>query len=322
MVDDDDGYTKKIMSSIIAPTRINPVIASAQQLRQVVDSMVKNLSPSQKQNLQALAALFMVSAAVKQKKAALLSFALNFAVFSVHAWPNRSDKFYDTVGALTHLVLALFSVFNQKTRPSHNQVLSTTFSVMWATRLGAFLFTRILVHKKDSRFDAIKKNYYSFLLAFTVQSMWCFLGQLPLLIGNSNTDDKDRLTWEPMDILGRTLFVFGLAFETVSDAQKTAFQADPANHGKFITEGLWSLSRHPNHFGEICLQLGTCISVSRLFRSKLDNLAWLGPMFTTFILMRVSGVPMLEKAGLDRWGSDPQYLKYLQNTPILVPKIF
>jgi steroid 5-alpha reductase family enzyme len=288
----------------------------------VVEANTKHLTPPQRQNLQALAVILVLATAVKQKKAALLSLTLNFAVFSLHAWPNRSDKFYDTIGGITHLILAVFSIMNQKARPSHGQVLNTTLSVMWATRLTSFLFTRILVHKKDSRFNAIKKNYYSFLLAFTLQSMWCFLGQLPLLVSNTNKDDKDDLTWSMTDVIGRALFVIGIAFETISDAQKTAFHADPANHGKFITEGLWSLSRHPNHFGEICLQAGIGLSASRLFKSRLDTLAWLGPLFTTFLLTRVSGVPMLEKVGLERWGSDPAYLKYLEKTPLLVPKLF
>jgi len=296
--------------------------AIANDVVNAVEVSTKNLTPPQRQNLQALSLLLVLSGLVKQKKAALLSLFVNLAVFQLHAWPNRSDKFYDTVGGITHVSLALFSVMSQKHRLSHGQVLNTAFSVMWATRLASFLFTRILAHKADSRFDAIKKNYFSFMLAFTLQSIWCFLGQLPVLVSNSNKDDKDELTWTTTDILGRALFVLGFAFEVVSDAQKSAFQADPANKGKFITEGLWSLSRHPNHFGEICLQFGIALSASRLFKSKLDHLAWLGPIFTTFLLTRVSGVPMLEKAGLERWGKDPEYLKYIQNTPVLVPKFF
>ena len=305
----------------MASSASDSVLQVVRQAQAAVDSVVKDLSPTQRKNVQAVLFLAGLSSVVKHKKAAALSLAVNLAVFSLHAWPNRSDKFYDTTGALTHLSLALFSILNQKKRISHGQTLNTIFSIMWITRLGSFLYTRILTQKKDVRFKDIKQNFDSFMMSFVLQSIWCYLGQLPLLVSNSNEDKEDKLTWSTYDILGRALFVVGFVFEVVSDAQKTAFNADPKNHGRFINEGLWSISRHPNHFGEICLQFGIALSASRTFKNRTDRLAWLGPIFTTFLLTKVSGIPMLEKIGMERWGSDAEYLKYLRTVPMLIPRI-
>lgn len=297
--------------------------AGFQQSMQVMRSSVQNLTSKQRQNLNALFLLLVLSGLTKQKKAAGLSLLMNLFTFHFQAWPNKSDKFYDTTGAMTHFSLALFSLFQRPKRPSPNQILNTIFSIVWVTRLGSFLYTRILIRNKDTRLDTIKHDYYSFMFAFIMQSIWCFLGQLPLLVSNSNEEEKvEELTWNRSETIGRLLFVLGFFIEAVSDAQKLAFQFKPENEDKFIREGLWSLSRHPNHFGEICLQFGLTLSASKIFKSKLDNLAWLSPVFTTFLLTQVSGIPVLEKGGLKRWGTSPEYQEYLRNTPILIPKLF
>ena len=314
------------MSLPISPKELQQAAQTAvETLRQTQESaqaVASSLSQAQRRNIQAVAFLRGLSTLVKHKKAAAISLAMNLAVFLLHAWPNLSDKYYDSIGAATHLTLAVFSVLNAKKRPSQTQFVNTLFSVVWITRLGSFLFTRILSRKKDTRFDALKKDFYSFMLSFTMQSIWCYVGQLPLLVSNSNEDKEDELSWTSSEVLGRALFVFGFLFEVVADAQKTAFNADPNNHGKFIKEGLWALSRHPNHFGEICLQFGIAISAMRLYKSQTDYLAFLSPAITTLLLTQVSGIPMLEKIGMQRWGKDPEYIKYINATPELVPMIF
>ena len=88
--------------------------------------------------------------------------------------------------------------------------------------------------------------------------------------------------------------------------------------GKFITSGLWSLSRHPNYFGEILLWFGLYFSASTVFRGW-QYLAVLSPVFVQLLITKLSGIPMLEAAGLKKWGHLPEYQNYLRNTPILIP---
>ena len=91
--------------------------------------------------------------------------------------------------------------------------------------------------------------------------------------------------------------------------------------GKFISSGLWSVSRHPNYFGEILLWIGMYVSSSHMLEGG-EHVAMLAPLFTTFLLTKVSGIPMLERSGLKRWGSDPSYQQYLKNTAVLVPFLY
>lgn len=106
--------------------------------------------------------------------------------------------------------------------------------------------------------------------------------------------------------------------ETVADHQKAAFQADPKNEGHFIRTGLWSVSRHPNYFGEILLWLGLYLSASSVFR-RTEYLCVLCPITDLLLITRVTGVPKLEQVGFRKWGNDPAYHEYLRSTAVLVP---
>ena len=91
--------------------------------------------------------------------------------------------------------------------------------------------------------------------------------------------------------------------------------------GKFINTGLWSISRHPNYLGEILLWLGLYISSISMLKGW-EHIAVISPIYTIMTLVKLSGIPLLERAGMKRWGSDPQYLEYLQKTAALVPFIW
>ena len=91
--------------------------------------------------------------------------------------------------------------------------------------------------------------------------------------------------------------------------------------GKFISSGIWSLSRHPNYFGEILLWSGLYLSASSVFKGA-EFASVLSPMFVALLLTKVSGIPMLERYGMKKWGQDPNYLAYVKNTPVLVPFIW
>jgi steroid 5-alpha reductase family enzyme len=118
---------------------------------------------------------------------------------------------------------------------------------MWATRLGSFLYARILKDGKDERFDAIKSVWLSFLGAWTLQGTWVVLIQLPVVLLNSINDSRPQIG--SLDYLAMICWIVGFLFEAAADTEKMAFRSVPENKGKYLTTGLWALSRHPNYFG-------------------------------------------------------------------------
>ena len=118
-----------------------------------------------------------------------------------------------------------------------------------------------------------------------------------------------------------TVFILGLAIEIVADYQKTVFRRNIENKDKFITTGLWSLSRHPNYFGEILLWTGIAImSISSL--QGLQYLTLISPIFVYVLLVYISGVRILEAQAEKKWGHLDSFKEYIKNTPRLFFKIF
>lgn len=109
---------------------------------------------------------------------------------------------------------------------------------------------------EDKRFDDAKENAVLFMIIWIMQAVWCLMNTVPMIV--SNTVDTGADSFTPSDGIGIGLFLFGWAFEIIGDSQKTDFRRDTNNKGRFIQNGLWSISRHPNYFGEIVLQFGTC----------------------------------------------------------------
>jgi len=245
---------------------------------------------------------------------AVIAFALQWGFFLLQGWPQRSEKLYDASGSLTHLALIIAALIADPVR-SPRQLVASVLAVVWCTRLGTFLFNRIARDAKDDRFTKLKTGFWSFSIAWNLQVAWVFLLQLPVLVTNTESIQPPL---GALDALGWTMWAVGFVLEAVADAQKFSFRSDPANRGRFITSGLWRYSQHPNYFGEILMWVGLCVSCSSCFVGW-SWLAWLSPAFNAFLLLKVSGVPMLEKASEERWGSEPAYRHYVQNTSCVVP---
>lgn len=245
---------------------------------------------------------------------AALTFGIQWGFFLLHGWPQRSEKLYDASGSLTHLAL-VFDAVTLAANRAPRQTVNGLLAVIWCTRLGTFLFNRIARDSKDDRFTELKKNFFSFSIAWNMQVAWVFLLELPILICNANSN-QPALGWP--DGLGWGLWGIGFLLQCVADAEKFSFRSDPANRNKFITTGTWRYSRHPNYFGEMLMWAGISCSCAASFQ----DWQWLGlvsPFFDAFLLLCVSGVPLLEKAGEEKWGHDPAYRHYMQNTSCIVP---
>ncbi|MGY8698985.1 MAG: DUF1295 domain-containing protein [Candidatus Poseidoniales archaeon] len=234
---------------------------------------------------------------------------------------GKTERFYDLTGGLTYLTVVGFSLWagSQSEPPSLRELIVSLLVVIWSLRLSFFLYLRIHRTGKDGRFDQLKTSPIRFLVPWTLQGLWVFLTMIVVIVINSQADSAPALgIW---DGIGLSIWILGFGIETIADNQKKAFNTEPNNQGKWIDSGLWSYSRHPNYLGEILLWTGIAFFGISCF-TGLERVAWISPIFIYLLLTKVSGTPILDKRALEKWGNDPEYQKYRDNTPALIPRPF
>ena len=243
-----------------------------------------------------------------------LAFLIQWLAF-IPAYLLQTEKFLDLTGSITYILVVLIAVLLSPMVDGRS-ILLVALVVVWAVRLGTFLFRRIQKAGKDARFDEIKPSFIRFLNFWTIQGLWVTItvGAALAAITTSTRKGLDLFA-----VAGFLVWVFGFALEAVADAQKSRFRADPANKGNFIQTGLWAWSRHPNYFGEILLWIGVAIIALPVLRGW-QWVTLISPLFVTFLLTRVSGVPMLEKRADEKWGGQEDYEAYKARTPVLIPR--
>jgi len=243
-----------------------------------------------------------------------LTFLIQWIVF-IPSYLRQTEKFFDLTGSLTYILVITIGLLLSGNLDAR-AVLLWALVVVWAARLGTFLFRRIRKAGKDDRFDELKPSCIRFLIVWTIQAVWVTFTMSAALVAVTTTARKGL---DAYAIAGFLIWVFGFAFEVIADSQKSRFAADPANKGKFIHTGLWTKSRHPNYFGEILLWIG----VAAIALPVLVGWQWvalISPLFVTLLLTRVSGVPLLEAKADKKWGGQPDYEEYKKMTPVLIPK--
>jgi steroid 5-alpha reductase family enzyme len=245
--------------------------------------------------------------------AVALAFVIQWVAF-VPAYLLQTERFYDITGSLTYVAVTLVAVLLTPGADARS-VLLLVLVVVWAARLGSYLFLRIRRSGKDERFDAIKPSFVRFLNAWTLQALWVSLTLSAALAAITTTAHAGL---NVVSYVGLAVWVVGFGIEAVADVQKSRFRRDPANRGRFISGGLWSWSRHPNYFGEIVLWIGVLVVAAPVLRGW-QWVALLSPVFVTLLLTRVSGVPLLEKRADREWGGWPDYEAYKARTSVLVP---
>lgn len=244
----------------------------------------------------------------------LLSVGVNGAFFLL-AFLLKTDIFTDLAYSLSFIVLML-GLLVSFGEPSVAAVLASCMVILWALRLGSYLFFRILRTKTDSRFDE-RRNSPAKLAAFwTLQTITVWVVSLPVY--GFFASDRTAAAAPVWFIVSAAGFFFGLLFEAAADIQKFRFKSDPANAGRFIDSGLWKVSRHPNYFGEIVVWWSLALPGFAVFRGW-EFLYFIGPVAITVLLLYVSGVPLLEKSMDERYSGDETYLRYKENTPLVVP---
>jgi len=243
-----------------------------------------------------------------------IAFAIQWLVFII-AYVLKSEKFFDLTGSLTYITVMTSAILLSPSADNRSLVL-LVLVLMWATRLGTFLFNRVIQQGKDDRFDEIKVSLTRFLLTWTLQGVWVSFTAAAALAAIT-TEVKREFGWVAW--VGVLIWVIGYMIELVADAQKNRFKADPANQGKFIREGLWAWSRHPNYFGEIMIWIGVAL-IALPVLNGWALITLISPLWVILQLTVISGIPMLEKKADKQWGGQEAYESYKQNTPVLIPR--
>ena len=182
----------------------------------------------------------------------------------------------------------------------------------WAVRLAAYVSRRNWGHGEDRRYQAIRARnepnfpIKSLVLVFVLQAVLAWLISTPLLA--VFTYDRGT-TW--LDIAGLAIVLFGVVFEAVADQQLARFKADPANRGKVMDRGVWRYTRHPNYFGEFCAWWGFFVMAL-----PLGPWSFVSPLIMSVLLLKVSGVALLEK---DIGERRPAYRDYILRTNAFFP---
>ncbi len=234
----------------------------------------------------------------------------------LHAYSYQTDQTYDLFGSLS-FIFTTVGLLIASAPISEVQLIISMCIIIWASRLGGFLFSRVRSVGEDQRFRDIKTSACRFFLAWTLQAAWIFITLGPALVAiTTETPQGFSVTF----FLGLALWVSGFGLELTADYQKASFRKRSGTRRQFINQGLWHYCQHPNYLGEIILWIGiTIMSLPTLSGGSYSLL--ISPLFVVVLLTRVSGIPMLQKRGLELWGNDPAYKNYVTHTPLLVPKL-
>jgi steroid 5-alpha reductase family enzyme len=244
---------------------------------------------------------------------ASVGFILHWIIF-IPSYIYQTEHYFDLTGSISYVSTIAVALIFHPDIDTRSLVVCTLIGI-WAIRLGSFLFMRVKKDGKDRRFDEIKTKFFRYMFTWTLGGAWVFI---TMAAGLAAITAVNQVALDVFFYVGVALWILGFGIEVVADRQKSLFRRNPDNKEKFITEGLWSVSRHPNYFGEIVLWIGiTVVAVPTLVGWQYVTL--ISPIFVALLLIKISGVKLLEESGLKRWGDDPNYIQYVDSTPSLVP---
>ena len=240
------------------------------------------------------------------------SLLLAAAFFWLISLVRNDVSIVDSLWSLMFLLVALvYGSMDGNSGP--RELLILVLVAVWALRLSVYITWRNHGQPEDYRYQEIRANnepgfrYKSFYIVFALQAVLAWVISLPLAGAISGQTAIGFL-----DYAGCTLIVVGVFFEAVGDMQLSRFRRDPDNAGKVLDKGLWRYTRHPNYFGNFTLWWG-------FYLVALSAGAWwsvISPLLMTFLLLKVSGVALLEK---DISGRRPQYQQYIRRTNAFFP---
>ena len=241
-----------------------------------------------------------------------IGFILHWAIF-IPSYAFQTEHYFDLTGSLSYITTVIVAMVLNPSLDIRDLIICAMILV-WAFRLGSFLFWRIKKDGQDKRFIVMKTKFTWFLLTWTLGGLWVLVTMAAGLAAlTSNTTVELGI----LGYVGIALWLFGFAVEVIADNQKTQFKKDPNNKDRFITSGLWSWSQHPNYFGEITLWLGLALFTYPVL-SGWQLVTLISPIFVYLLLTRLSGIPTLDRLAKEKWGSDSDYIAYVEATSKLM----
>ncbi|TWT87676.1 hypothetical protein Mal64_32180 [Pseudobythopirellula maris] len=226
----------------------------------------------------------------------------------------RDASVADPVWGPCFVLLGWSSWLQSGAAASLTSVMLLTMATIWGTRLGGYLLWRNWGKEEDRRYGDMREKHgrwfplVSLLTVFGLQAILCWIIGLPLQMGIALGGDFSWVT-----ACGMAIWAIGLGFETIGDWQLASFKADPANRGEVMDSGLWRWTRHPNYFGDFLVWWGIYVV------STGSGVVWptlIGPVLMSFLLLRVSGVSLLEGSLKKRLSS---YDSYASTTSPFIP---
>ena len=249
----------------------------------------------------------------------MITAAVTIAIVMVSTWvvsvAIRNASIVDIVWGLGFVAVS-WVLWARIDGNNGRQSLVAVMVGLWGLRLGGYLAKRNIGHGEDFRYVLMRRKYgskfpiISLFTVFGLQGVIMWTVSLPVQFASA--DDLPGVG--PIAVMGIIVWLIGLAFETVGDWQLARFKADPANQGKVMDQGLWRLTRHPNYFGDAVMWWGVGIVAAE---TGSGVIGFIGPAVMTWFLMRVSGVPMLEKALHKRREG---YAEYVARTSAFFPR--
>lgn len=238
------------------------------------------------------------------------------ATVAIVAWlislAKNDVSIVDVLWSLMFLIVTLAYTITADSLGPRAAIVLVLVSI-WALRLASHIAWRNYGQPEDRRYQAIRRNnepnfaFKSLYIVFGLQALLAWFIALPLVVAATGSN---ALTL--MDYAGAALFLVGLSFEAIGDWQLARFRNDPTNHGRVLTRGLWAYTRHPNYFGEFVLWWGFYLIAA----SAGGWWTVASPLLMTFLLLKVSGVAMLERDISER---RPDYAAYVESTNAFFP---
>ena len=242
----------------------------------------------------------------------VIGFVLHWTIF-IPSYTFQTEHYFDLIGSLSYIATVITAILLNPSLDIRDWIICSMI-MLWAVRLGSFLFWRVKTVGQDKRFTVMKTKFTWFLLTWTLGGLWVLV---TMAAGLAALTSNTTIELDFLGYIGIALWVFGFTIEIIADNQKSKFKNDPNNQGRFITSGLWSWSQHPNYFGEIILWFGLALLAFPVL-SGWQLVTLISPIFVYFLLTKVSGIPILDRMAKEKWGLDSEYINYIKITSKLI----
>jgi steroid 5-alpha reductase family enzyme len=193
-------------------------------------------------------------------------------------------------------------------------ILTTVLITLWGIRLAAHIYKRNRGKPEDPRYRKWKEDWgrhavvRAFLQVFLFQGLLIVIISIPVTLIITSGENPFGI----FDLLGVCIWLMGFIFEAVGDYQLVKYKRDPSRKGKIMNQGLWTYTRHPNYFGEVILWWGIYLMALSVPQGWATII---GPLTITFLILKVSGIPLLE----EKYKDNPEFQAYKRRTSAFFP---